>query len=74
MGITVKEGICPHFYLKSTLKPDEPFLQDTSKSSSNYTYGYSRFAIFSYNLWKILKEAKSIRLGRDGERAVGQFL
>jgi len=50
------------------------FLQDTSKFFSNYTYGYSRFAIFSYNLWKILKEAISIRLGRDGERAVGQFL
>lgn len=28
----------------------------------------------AYKLWKILKEAKHIKLGRDGERAVGQFL
>lgn len=28
----------------------------------------------AYKLWKIIKEARSVNLGRDGERAVGQFL
>ena len=27
MAVSVKEGICPHFYLESTLKPDEPYFK-----------------------------------------------
>ncbi len=51
------------------------YYRNPPPSPKTITFLASLFTIFCiYKVRKILKEVKAIRLGRDGERAVGQYL
>jgi hypothetical protein len=48
--------------------------QQSSKPSSYHTNSIAVVPYCIYRLFKIYKETRTIKLGREGERAVGQFL